>query len=84
MNQPDPKEVIRQTKMFMEQHDLNAAKMKQIGKLAVEAIGSNQAYRTFRKNMIEAGYLSKNELPAEKNYMVLMALGTMGETAGKV
>ena len=84
MNQPDPKEVIKQTKMFMEQHDLNAAKMKQIGKLAVEAIGSNEAYQTFRKNMISAGYLSEKELPAEKNYMILMAIGTMGETADKV
>jgi len=81
MKQPDRKELIKHTKMFMEENDLNAAKMKQIGKLAVEAIGSNEAYRTFRKSMIDAGYLSEKELPAEKNYMILMAIGTMGEMA---
>jgi hypothetical protein len=84
MKQPDPKEVIKQTKMFMKQHDLNAAQMKQIGKLAVEAIGSNEAYKKFRKSMLGAGILSDNELPAQKNYMILMAIGTMGEMAGKV
>jgi len=84
MKQPDPKEVIEQTKMFMEQHDLNAAQMKQIGKYAVEAIGSNEAYQEFRKGMLGAGILSEKELPAQKNYMILMAIGTMNETAGKV
>ena len=84
MNQPDPKELIRQTKMFMEQYNLNTAKMKQIGKLAVEAIGNNEAYQEFRKVMLGAGILSEKEFPEEKNYMILMAIGTMGEMAEKV
>jgi hypothetical protein len=84
MKQPDRKELIKHTKMFMEQNNLNAAKMKRIGKLAVEAIGSNEAYQKFRKGMLGAGLLSEKELPAEKNYMILMAIGTMGELAGEV
>jgi hypothetical protein len=84
MDKPDPKELIRQTKMFMEQYDLTAAQMKQIGKYAVEAIGSNEAYQEFREGMLKAGILSEDELPEEKNYMVLMAIGTMGELAGEV
>ena len=84
MKQPDPKELIKHTKTFMQEHKLSAAEMKQIGKFAVEAIGSNKAYQQFREGMLKAGILSEDELPAEKNYMVLMALGTMGEMAGKV
>jgi hypothetical protein len=33
--------------------------------------------------VIEAGFMTDQELPEEKNYMVLMALGTMGELAGE-
>ena len=70
--------------MFMEQYNLNTAQMKQIGKYAVKAIGNNEAYQEFRKNMLGAGILSEREFPEEKNYMILMAIGTMGEMAGEV
>jgi len=67
----------------MKQHHLNAAEMKRLGELAVEAIGNNEAYQQFREVVIEAGFMTEQELPEEKNYMVLMALGTMGELAGE-
>jgi hypothetical protein len=51
--------------------------------LAVDAIGSNEAYQQFREVVIEAGFMTDQELPEEKNYMTLMALGTMGELAGE-
>jgi hypothetical protein len=79
----ESKELIKQTKDFMKQHHLNAAEMKSLGELAVDAIGSNEAYQQFREGVIEAGFMTDQELPEEKNYMVLMALGTMGELAGE-
>jgi len=79
----ESKELIKETKKFMKQHHLNVAEMKRLGELAVDAIGSNEAYQQFREMVIEAGFLSENEIPEEKNYMVLMALGTMGELAGE-
>jgi hypothetical protein len=79
----ETKELIEQTKAFMKQHKLNAAEMKLLGELAVEAIGNNEAYQQFRETIIEAGFMTDQELPEEKNYMVLMALGAMGELAGE-
>jgi hypothetical protein len=79
----ESKELIKQTKDFMKQHDLNVAEMKRLGELAVDAIGSNEAYQQFREVVIEAGFMTDQELPEEKNYMVLMAIGTMGELAGE-
>jgi hypothetical protein len=79
----ESKELIKQTKDFMKPHGLNAAEMKRLGELAVDAIGSNEAYQQFRETVIEAGFMTENELPEEKNYMTLMALGTMGELAGE-
>ena len=79
----ESKELIKETKKFMKQHGLNAAEMKRLGELAVDAIGSNEAYKQFRETVIEAGFMTENELPEEKNYMVLMAIGTMGELAGE-
>jgi hypothetical protein len=79
----ETKELIEQTKAFMKQHKLNAAEMKLLGELAVEAIGNNEAYQQFRETVIEAGFMTDQELPEEKNYMVLMALGAMGELAGE-
>lgn len=79
----ETKELIKQTKDFMKRHHLNAAEMKRLGELAVDAIGNNEAYQQFREVVIEAGYMTENELPEEKNYMTLMALGTMGELAGE-
>jgi hypothetical protein len=79
----ETKELIKQTKDFMKQHHLNAAEMKLLGELAVDAIGNNEAYQRFRETVIEAGFMTDQELPEEKNYMVLMALGTMGELAGE-
>ena len=79
----ESKELIKQTKDFMTQHGLNAAEMKRLGELAVDAIGSNEAYQQFRETVIEAGFMTDQELPEEKNYMTLMALGTMGELAGE-
>jgi hypothetical protein len=79
----ESKELIKQTKDFMKQHGLNAAEMKRLGELAVDAIGNNDAYKQFRETVIEAGFMTENELPEEKNYMVLMAIGTMGELAGE-
>ena len=79
----ESKELIKQTKDFMKQHHLNAAEMKRLGELAIDAIGNNDAYKQFREVVIEAGFMTENELPEEKNYMVLMALGAMGELAGE-
>jgi hypothetical protein len=79
----ETKQLIEQTKDFMKRHHLNAAEMKRLGELAVDAIGSNEAYQQFREVVIEAGFMTDQELPEEKNYMTLMALGTMGELAGE-
>jgi hypothetical protein len=79
----ESKELIKQTKDFMKQHGLNAAEMKRLGELAVDAIGNNEAYKQFREVVIDAGFMTDQELPEEKNYMVLMAIGTMGELAGE-
>ncbi len=79
----ESKQLIEQTKAFMKRHHLNAAEMKLLGELAVEAIGNNEAYQQFRETIIEAGFMTDQELPEEKNYMTLMALGVMGELAGE-
>jgi hypothetical protein len=72
------------TQEFMQQYDLDARTMASIGQMAQQAIQDQSLYAMLREQLISAEIFTETELPKSTNYLILVALATMGKLAGEV
>jgi hypothetical protein len=71
------------TQTFMQRYGLDARAMASLGEMAQQAIQDPGLYAMLREQLISAEIFTETELPKSTNYLILVALATMGKMAGE-